>query len=88
MSEVPPRAGGGEIAGGDAGGEPRDAHERRRRGLPFHCTVETGTKPLPVTVRVKAAPPAPAVVGLMMLRVAVIEPRDREVTRGRPCPDP
>src|SRR5919108_337093 len=33
------------------------------RGAPFHCTVLPGTKPLPVAVSVKAAPPAVALVG-------------------------
>src|SRR5919108_53171 len=33
------------------------------RGAPFHCTVLSGTKPLPVAVSVKAAPPAVALVG-------------------------
>src|SRR5919108_211594 len=33
------------------------------RGAPFHCTVLSRTKPLPVAVSVKAAPPAVAVVG-------------------------
>src|SRR5712691_7225924 len=30
---------------------------------PFHCTTEAGTKPLPVTVRVKAGPPCSALLG-------------------------
>ena len=33
------------------------------RALPFHCTVEEGTKLVPVTVNVKAAPPASAELG-------------------------
>src|SRR5712691_8777609 len=30
---------------------------------PFHCTTEAGTKPLPVTARVKAGPPCSALLG-------------------------
>ena len=33
-------------------------------GVPFHITVEPLRKPVPVTVRVKAAPPAEAAAGL------------------------
>jgi len=33
---------------------------------PFHCTTESGTKPVPVTVSVNAAPPAVRDVGLML----------------------
>jgi hypothetical protein len=31
--------------------------------VPFHLTTEPATKPLPLTVRVKAAPPTEALVG-------------------------
>ena len=33
------------------------------RGAPFHCTTDEATKPLPFTVSVKEAPPAPVCVG-------------------------
>ena len=33
---------------------------------PFHLTLEVGTKPLPLTVKVNAVPPALAEVGLMV----------------------
>jgi hypothetical protein len=33
------------------------------RGLPFQLTIESETNPLPVTVRVKPAPPGAAVSG-------------------------
>jgi len=33
------------------------------RGAPFHCTTELETKLVPVTVNVKAAPPAVALLG-------------------------
>ncbi|HTY77657.1 MAG TPA: hypothetical protein VMI34_07560 [Candidatus Bathyarchaeia archaeon] len=33
------------------------------RMLPFHCTVEAGTNPVPVTVSVKAGPPCVALLG-------------------------
>lgn len=33
------------------------------RAAPFHCTVEEDTKLIPVTVNVKAAPPATAELG-------------------------
>jgi hypothetical protein len=36
------------------------------RGLPFHWTTESVMKPVPFTVRVKADPPARAVVGLRL----------------------
>lgn len=39
------------------------------RALPFHCTVEPATKPLPFTVKVNAAPPAVAPVGFKLLIV-------------------
>src|SRR4030095_13996896 len=35
----------------------------------FHCTTEDETKPVPVTVRVKPAPPTVAVLGDMLLTV-------------------
>src|SRR5713101_6566305 len=38
---------------------------------PFHCTTDAGTKPLPVTVRVKAGSPAERVVGEMLVSVGV-----------------
>ena len=34
-------------------------------GEPFHCTVAPETKPVPVTVNVKAAPPAVAEIGVI-----------------------
>jgi hypothetical protein len=37
------------------------------RGVPFHCTIDPVTKPIPFTVRVKAGPPAVAVVGLRLV---------------------
>lgn len=37
------------------------------RGLPFHCTVEPLTKLLPLTVKVKAAPPAVAPFGFKLV---------------------
>ena len=33
------------------------------RVLPFHCTVEVDTKPVPVTFSVNAVPPARAALG-------------------------
>jgi hypothetical protein len=39
------------------------------RALPFHCTVAPETKFVPVTVSVKAAPPAVALEGESALRV-------------------
>ena len=35
---------------------------------PFHLTLDVGTNPLPLTVKVKLAPPAVADVGLMLER--------------------
>src|SRR6266481_4188902 len=34
------------------------------KAVPFHCTIEDGTKFLPVTVIMKLAPPASAELGL------------------------
>src|ERR1035438_10015656 len=44
-------------------------------GAPFHCTLELAVKPAPVTVRVKAAPPGAAALGLRLAReaAAVVE---------------
>ena len=39
------------------------------RPLPFHCTTEPLIKFVPFTVRVKAAPPADALLGVSPLRV-------------------
>src|ERR1035441_9558526 len=39
-------------------------------GAPFHCTLELAVKPAPVTVRVKAAPPGAAALGLRLAREA------------------
>ena len=39
------------------------------RSAPFHRTFEVETKPVPVTVRVKADPPAVAELGEMEVRV-------------------
>ena len=39
------------------------------RGLPFHCTVEPFTKPLPLTVNVNAVPPAVTAFGLKVVIV-------------------
>src|ERR1017187_4339006 len=39
-------------------------------GAPFHCTLELAVKPAPVTVKVKAAPPGAAAVGLRLAREA------------------
>jgi hypothetical protein len=36
------------------------------RFAPFHCTTESVTKPVPLTVSVKAAPPAVRDDGLML----------------------
>src|SRR5512146_1976334 len=36
------------------------------RSAPFQCTTESAMKPLPLTVNVKAAPPAVRAVGLML----------------------
>ena len=41
------------------------------RARPFHCTVEPETKFVPVTVRVKAAPPAVALEGESKLAVGI-----------------
>lgn len=41
------------------------------RALPFHCTVEPLTNPLPLTVSVKAAPPAVAEFGLSVVMAGV-----------------
>src|ERR1043166_6676306 len=52
------------------------------RALPFHCTTEAATKPVPVTVSVKALPPAVAPLGpsapsvgagLLMVNVSALE---------------
>src|ERR1035437_3601385 len=39
-------------------------------GVPFHCTVELAVEAAPDTVRVKAAPPGAAELGLRLARVA------------------
>src|ERR1700678_768578 len=39
------------------------------RLLPFHCTTDFASKPLPLTVNVKAVPPTVAVVGEMLVTV-------------------
>ena len=44
------------------------------RAAPFHCTPEPLTKLLPVTVSVKAAPPATALLGESVLNVGAAEP--------------
>src|ERR1017187_9790890 len=40
------------------------------RGAPFHCTVEVAANPAPAMVRVKAAPPGAAALGLRLAREA------------------
>jgi hypothetical protein len=40
------------------------------RGLPFHCTTDAASNPVPVTVKVKPAPPTVTVAG------------DKELTAG------
>ena len=44
------------------------------RAAPFHCTSEPLTKLLPVTVSVKAAPPATALLGESALNDGAAEP--------------
>src|SRR5439155_14232400 len=41
------------------------------RGVPFHCSVEAGTKLPPVTVSVNPRPPAVALLGTSMLSVGM-----------------
>jgi hypothetical protein len=38
---------------------------------PFHCAVEAGTNPAPLTIRVNVGPPAAAELGLKLLIVGV-----------------
>jgi len=40
--------------------------------VPFHCTMELTVKAAPVTVRVKAAPPGAAELGLRLVREAAV----------------
>jgi hypothetical protein len=52
------------------------------RVLPFHSTTDSAVNPDPFTVRVKAAPPAVRVVGLMLVRVAAsATPKGSRVAR-------
>src|ERR1035441_6007491 len=57
-------------------------------GAPFHCTLELAVKLAPVTVKVKAAPPGAAALGLRLAREAagVVE-MDSTSTLGGRGPD-
>ncbi len=57
-------------------------------GDPFHCTVEPERKPVPVTVSVKAGPPAVAELGarVAMVPTGSVMPRRRRANPAGPFP--